>query len=658
MASVEATSVRPLDARPVLPVSNETVLDWAVAIRDRFAVAMTAVLAQEKVRANLLKSEPGNYPAWIRLEAWLPAGTKQPVPHERSQFELILETKPFNRHSVVCGARLTRGKRTIAVAERARFSEHDVEEWTRHAVGRGPRPSNYRPFLDAIREPFSLIVPPLSRRYNPIDGRFRPPPVDLKTLLVAAVIGFLVAALLFRQILTPVVFAISALVLFCAVLVPILARRYRYHDWVIPQPRETPRHLGHVDSWHAVLVGLGGAAERFKQLLVTRLKESAVGLVDIRFEGYGHRTPNGYEERARLVVSHGQGHIHVHLHSLGDDLFVGWQALLNWAQWTETLPLTIIDAGRHSIAFRDVKPSWYYPSEFDLIDLNSLSAVVHNGIEQETKSLLSEHGVDQAIDFEIVRRDRGDALDARKTWPERTDKRERKSNIIFGWGAVRRESTGQMQLAPIDARPTRQRSGIAAIPAVILLPAIAVLGYILLYGLNDLPLMRFQQEVAPNFPFNFLPMSLVPVAVALAIGLWLYAGVRAINALLVIAAIETSVFCTSFAYLYVLSRFTARLNIGSLPVLALYVSGSAAVTTLCYLLAVSIWAPGMRAGRRWLAAIVLWTIWGVLASVGDPRTAPLRIGVAQSARASHQSARAREQLGRLHGRLLCLLAVA
>ena len=422
-----------------------------LTLRDHFAAAMAAVLEQENVRQPSA-GRAWYYPASDLVEAWIPVGAERPARHERCEFELIIEAKPFNRHRLVCGARLTRGKRTIAVAERARFTAGDVQEWTRFAVGSGPRPSNYRPVFDAICGPLSLIVPPLSRRHNPIDRQFRPRHADIRTLLVAAACALLVVALVFREILTPVALALGVLVVLFAVLVPVLARRYRYHDWVVPQPREAPRRLaGHVDSWHAVLFGLGGEAERFKQRLVGKIEETPADLLDICSETYGYRTPNGYEEREWLVVSHQQGHVHIHIHPLGDDLFVGWQALLNWAQWTESWPFTIVDAGRRSIAFRDVKPTWYFPSEFDLIDLNSLSAVVQSAVEHEVRGLFTERPIDQEIDFpEVVRGNRDNALDARKAWPERSNKRQRNSNLVPWPGGVRRSSAGDACLAPID----------------------------------------------------------------------------------------------------------------------------------------------------------------------------------------------------------------
>ena len=622
-ADAAATAAATLDARPILPVADDTVLDQAVALRDRFAAAIAAVLDEENVRANLIKSEPGNYPAWIRLEAWIPVGAESPPRHQRCELELILDVRPFNRHNVVCGARLTRGKRTIAVAERSRFSERDVAEWARHAIGRGPRPSNFRPVLDALREQVGIFIPPLSRRHNPVDRQFRARRFGLRVLLVAGACALLAAALMYRDMLGPVALALGGVAFLVAVLLPAFDRYFRYHDWVTPQPRESPRHLGHVDSWHAVLVGLGGEANRLVRHLVAKIEETPAETLEIRAESYGYRTPNGYEERERLVVSHRQGHIHVHIQPLGDDLFVGWQALLNWARWAETSPVTTIEAGRRSFTLHDIKPSWYYPGEFDLIDLNSLSAVVHNAMEGEVKSLLREHAIEQDVDFEVIRGDRANALDARKAWPERSHERRRNSNTIFGWGAVQRASAGQMQLTPVDVKPPGRPRGIAAIPAVILLPVLAVLGYLWLYLANGALLYRFDQQIG-TFTFTFLPMFHLPFAAVLAIGLLLYARIGLMRALLVVAALEASSFCMGYAYYTLMSQFIVARDLSSQPLALAFAAVATALTGLSYLMAAAIWVPELRDGRRWLAALVLWTAWGAASSwaIGQYRILP------------------------------------
>ena len=242
MVSVEATSqpdVR-IDARPILPVSTATVWDEAIRVRDRLAAVIAATLADERCEALLLTSQAGNYPAWIRLEAWLPDPAGQPGVHERSELELIVDTKPFNKHSLVYTARLTRGKRSLALVERTHFSDADMAEWTRHAIGGGGKPSRYRPRLDALRQSIGIFIPPLRPRHNPIARTFRNRLFDGRLLAVLILLAAATAALLHPPLLAPVAIGVGALSLLAFVLMRFVVHRYRRHDWVVPQPREAP----------------------------------------------------------------------------------------------------------------------------------------------------------------------------------------------------------------------------------------------------------------------------------------------------------------------------------------------------------------------------------------------------------------------------------
>jgi branched-chain amino acid transport system permease protein len=144
---------------------------------------------------------------------------------------------------------------------------------------------------------------------------------------------------------------------------------------------------------------------------------------------------------------------------------------------------------------------------------------------------------------------------------------------------------------------------------VILLPVIAALGYFWLYQSHGVQLYQFQQAITPNFPFIFSPMFHLPFAATLAIGLWLYARVSLVNALLVIALVEALTLSTSFAYASVLAQFLTQRDLAPFPISLLNNAAAVVLSSLCYLLAASVWVPSLRLGRRWLAAVILWTVW-------------------------------------------------
>ena len=184
------------------------------------------------------------------------------------------------------------------------------------------------------------------------------------------------------------------------------------------EPAVRPRNLRLVDSWHTIASGLRTEQAALMQRLFGEISGMEPMGITCRTETYSYRTVNGYEERERLVVAKDQSMVHVHLHPFGNDLFVGWHAYLNWAGWGETKALTHrVEAGVDT-EFRDLRPSLYVPNQFDLIDLNGLSDLVHRHLERAIKQALKERNIDQEIDFEIVRGDRARSLDRSRNAPE------------------------------------------------------------------------------------------------------------------------------------------------------------------------------------------------------------------------------------------------
>ena len=148
-----------------------------------------------------------------------------------------------------------------------------------------------------------------------------------------------------------------------------------------------------------------------RTLSTSSVAEDASPGIACQTETYTHRAPNGYEQRERLVIARDQGMVHVHIYQFGHDLFVGWYAYVNWAQWAETKAVAVKIHGGQEVEYRDLRPAIYVPSQFDLIDLSSLSEFVHRRLERELKALMKEKAIDQEIDFKVIRGDRDRALD-------------------------------------------------------------------------------------------------------------------------------------------------------------------------------------------------------------------------------------------------------
>jgi hypothetical protein len=411
------SAVTRIDARPFRATSTDTSWDRAVSVRDTLAKSMRAALDELKFKALVFVSSNGNYPPWVKLEAWLPEPpAKGGVGNERVELVLVVDVKPYHESELVVSAYATRGKRKLNVTNRPDFTVNDVRDWTLYTLRCSGKPANYTPIKDGLHRLVKTLLPFLRGPHaNRVERKYR----NRLFLSGLGLLGVLSAALILLPIVVPAVgyyAAFPALLTLIGlsglIVVYILAHRRKHAVFVTEQPMVPPRNAGLVDSWHAVVAELGRDYANVRRRLVERLKEEERSAdLTCQMEIYGYRTPNGYEERERLVISKGQCFVHVHIYPFADDVFVGWDAYLNWAKWDETVSILRKAEWRLTTEFRELRQGYYVPNQFDLIDLNSLSELVHRCLEREIKAMLKEKAIDQEIDFRIIRGDRDAALD-------------------------------------------------------------------------------------------------------------------------------------------------------------------------------------------------------------------------------------------------------
>jgi hypothetical protein len=154
-------------------------------------------------------------------------------------------------------------------------------------------------------------------------------------------------------------------------------------------------------------VGLGQDLATVREQLRVRFAEGAAQGIAQRPEDISYITPDGKQERQQVVLTQGRGIVYCHIYAYGDDLFIGWDAHLNYGQWAETTVVRGYDPriGRPVIV-NTVVPGTARATEYDLIDLNSLTEWAHARVTQVAKAAMLERRLDQEIDFKIVRGER------------------------------------------------------------------------------------------------------------------------------------------------------------------------------------------------------------------------------------------------------------
>ena len=145
--------------------------------------------------------------------------------------------------------------------------------------------------------------------------------------------------------------------------------------------------------------------------LFKRLGEGSNWNIQSRVENISYLTPDGKQERQQIVLSQGRGAVFCQIYPYGDDLYIGWDAYLNYGQWVERAFARGYDSALAApIVVNTVSPAVVRVTEYDLIDVNRLIEWVHSRVVQVVKQVMAEHKLNQEIDFKISRGERQSLL--------------------------------------------------------------------------------------------------------------------------------------------------------------------------------------------------------------------------------------------------------
>jgi hypothetical protein len=283
------------------------------------------------------------------------------------------------------------------------FTAEEAVRLALFVLGRGPNPRQDELAHRRIANIVKGILPFLPFPWdNRLEQRFRSN-FTVPKALAAAGIGLLIASRIFGLF----AMILAAVSLACAAL--IAARRTRSVA-VVYKPDFEPRRPRLLDAWHAVVPVDPNEVEQVRKRLFEVIETSPIPDMKAAVETYGYFGHNGYLERDQLVVRLRQALVYVHVYGFRGELFVGWDACLNLARWGETPPVSSRVEGNHLIQYRSIQPAIHAPNEYDLIDLNLLSELVHRRLKDEIKKTLDEREIREEIDFTIIRGAREAAL--------------------------------------------------------------------------------------------------------------------------------------------------------------------------------------------------------------------------------------------------------
>jgi hypothetical protein len=408
-----------VDARPILPVSQNSLWNKAAERRDEIASRIEAGLQKLHLRGWVRKSQPGEYPLYIAVDVWRPIEESSLTDtFDRSFLKITIEVAPYRENSKIYTAELRRhNKRYTASYWQMPYDE--LDEMVTYLVQGGTKPVFFKSRIPVIVRIISSFIPLPTKEYeNELIEEAKPSyltwPIALGWAgLIAAVGGFVTVYIESQSHYGPdhsgegLAFGLAGLALMG--IAWWLSSRRPVYQAIAKQPLQTPRREFIVDNWQVSVPEAGVDFASFQDRIHEALRMMDPE-IEFSFEIYQSRTPRGFESRERLVITKGQGNVHVHIQPFGRDAFVGWESYLNWSRWSETEPISTVVRDGNRIEYRSLVAGGHIPSKFDLMELGALAETTHRVIVREIKAFLKEKEIEADLDFHIVRGDRSRAL--------------------------------------------------------------------------------------------------------------------------------------------------------------------------------------------------------------------------------------------------------
>ena len=423
------------DARPILPVSDGSLWELAAQRRDDIASRIENGLVALGFLGWVRKSQQGEYPLYVAVDVWRKLGeTTRTSTFDRSHLKITIHIEPFKTCPTIYTAEVSREKKYTA----AYWAMPDVEldEMVKYLVAGGRKPAFFKSKIPWIVRLLPLLD--FSHEYeNKLLEEAKPRSVTgLAMIGWIGVIAMIGAVMVWSgsadtyddsndnaRLMAIGLGVIGAGII--GVAAWLASRRPVYHA-VAKQPIRTPRREYLVDSWQVSVPEAGREFDAFKRRIIEAL-EKINSALEFSSEIYQSQTPRGFEQRERLVITKGQGNVHVHIQPFGRDAFVGWDSFLNWARWSETAAVSTVVRGGSKIEYKSLNAGAHVPSKFDLMELGALAETTHRNIVREIKAFLNEKEIEADLDFQIIRGDRNRALTEGND--EKTKKQKKQASV-------------------------------------------------------------------------------------------------------------------------------------------------------------------------------------------------------------------------------------
>ncbi|MEI7728425.1 MAG: hypothetical protein WCO56_02590 [Verrucomicrobiota bacterium] len=342
-----------LDCRPILRHEDEGIWEKVAEHRDAVYAMLEGICEKQKVRCQVLRSAPYEFPATVAVSLWVPRG--HILVTERSSLVVTIHPAPFFQYEIEYDVRVKARGRAQCYPRLWRLTEEHLESLVNYLLRRGDLPTLNE---HALRRHWFQLWHPKNQarglRWDCLDFLRRP-------------------------------------------------RLIRSSG----KPEGEPRQLRLVDGWHQTLFRQGADARDFKARFIEELQHATQAKLRCWQEVVSYQGVDDLEEREQLVVAMGRTMVFCHIYQYQNDLYVGWNGYLNEGQWQEVEIARGIDCGNGcptsiTLAIQGTHPL----SEYDLDDLNFTMECIHAHLCHHVRRLVDDKQIRQAIDYQIVRGDR------------------------------------------------------------------------------------------------------------------------------------------------------------------------------------------------------------------------------------------------------------
>lgn len=390
--SAADASVR-LDVQPFLERGGSNIWARVDQAHDRICELFERVSKELGYDALVVKSDSFVKPAWVKLVCWTPKDSRAVT--DRRGVVVTVDAKEFHRYDIEYTIRL--GDRGWEKTYKGvyRFDEQLATELVRFCLARGPRPSFE--MIQTRQAGYELWKP-----LNKVDA------VSIDWLRVALVATITIGVLTLAV-------GIGLLFLAGAGLIYYLIKQRRCVVRCSGKPEEEPRTLVRVDSWQAVISGLGDGADELRRRFLEVAENSPLSDARVTVERNWNWGLDGVVEREQIAITFRRSIAFCHIYQYDRELYVGWDAHLNAGQWVEKTVVTGIEkATGVPTQVNTVVPGYQQLTEYDITDADCLLEWTHAKLVQLVRRMMEERKIDQEVDFTILRGQRQGLTEHRK----------------------------------------------------------------------------------------------------------------------------------------------------------------------------------------------------------------------------------------------------